>query len=223
MQPKFRELRDEFRAVLGSRLPDILLPPLVFLLANGLWGLNAAMVAALGLSAVIGVLRWRRGESLRYALAGVGSVLLAIGLAWGLGRAEGYFLPGLVNGALTVALCGLSLLIKRPLTAWSSFIARRWPLEWYWHDRVRPAYTETTLLWLVFFGGKLWWQISLYRAASADTLAWVQTLTGWPALVILLIVTYLYGTWRLKTLGGPSVEEFKTGAPSPWQSQQRGF
>jgi len=223
MHSKLRELQDEFRSVLGSRLPDVIFPPLVFLLANALWGLNAAMGVALGLSAIIGVFRWRRGESLRYALAGVGSVLLAIGLAWGLGRAEGYFLPGLVNGALTVALCVISLLVKRPLTAWSSFIARRWPLDWYWHSRVRPAYTETTLLWLAFFGGRLWWQVTLYQSAATDSLAWVQTLTGWPALIVLLIVTYLYGSWRLRQLGGPSVEEFKQGTAPPWRGQQRGF
>lgn len=223
MHSKLRELQDEFRSVLGSRLPDIIFPPLVFLLANALWGLNAAMGVALGLAAIIGVFRWRRGESLRYALAGVGSVLLAIGLAWGLGRAEGYFLPGLVNGALTVALCVISLLVKRPLTAWSSFIARRWPLDWYWHSRVRPAYTETTLLWLAFFGGRLWWQVTLYQSAATDSLAWVQTLTGWPALIVLLIVTYLYGSWRLRQLGGPSVEEFKADSPPPWRGQQRGF
>lgn len=223
MHSKLRELQDEFRSVLGSRLPDVIFPPLVFLLANALWGLNAAMGVALGLAAIIGVFRWRRGESLRYALAGVGSVLLAIGLAWGLGRAEGYFLPGLVNGALTVALCVISLLVKRPLTAWSSFIARRWPLDWYWHSRVRPAYTETTLLWLAFFGGRLWWQVTLYQSAATDSLAWVQTLTGWPALIVLLIVTYLYGSWRLRQLGGPSVEEFKQGTAPPWRGQQRGF
>jgi hypothetical protein len=38
-----------------------------------------------------------------------------------------------------------------------------------------------------------------------------------------LIASYLYGTWRLRNLGGPSVEEFKSGAEPPWEGQQRGF
>jgi hypothetical protein len=223
MPSKLNELRDEFRTVLGSRLLDIILPPTVFLLVNGLWGLNAAMVAALALALVLGILRWRRGEALRYALGGAGSVLLAIGLVWILGRAEGYFLPGLVSGALTVALCLVSLAAGRPLTAWSSFLARRWTLDWYWHARVRPAYTETTLLWTLFFGARLAWQVLLYRSAQVETLAWVQTLTGWPALVLLLVVTYIYGTWRLRNLAGPNLDEFKSGAAAPWQGGQRGF
>ena len=223
MPSKIRELLEEFRNVLGSRLVDVILPPTVFLLVNGFWGLTAAMVSALALALVLGVLRWRLGHPLRYALGGAGSVLLAIGIVWVLGRAEGYFLPGLVSGALTVALCLVSLLARRPLTAWSSFLARRWPLDWYWHARVRPAYTETTLLWTVFFALRLAWQVLLFRSARVDTLAWVQTLTGWPSLILLLVVTYIYGTWRLRNLAGPSLEEFKSGTPAPWHGQQRGF
>ena len=223
MPSKLRELLDEFRSVLGSRLLDVILPPTIFLLVNGLWGLAAAMAAALVLSLVLGVMRWQRGDPLRYALSGAGSVLLAIGLVWVLGRAESYFLPGLVSGALTVSLCLVSLLVRRPLTAWSSYLARRWPLDWYWHERVRPAYAETTLLWTFFFGVRLAWQIKLYLNSETNTLAWVQTLTGWPALVLLLVVTYIYGTWRLRNLSGPNLDEFKSGAPAPWQGQQRGF
>ena len=181
------------------------------------------MWTALGLSIILGIRRVARGESLTYGLLGVLSILLAIGLVTLLGRAESFFLPGLISGGLTVGLCLISLLIKRPLTAWSSFISRRWTLDWYWHPRIRPAYTETTLLWTLFFGLKFWWQIALYQGRDADQLAWVQTLTGWPALLILLVITYLYGTWRLRNLQGPSVKEFEENLPAPWEGQERGF
>lgn len=223
MQSKAQELLSEFRTVLGGRTLDIALPPLVFLLANALWGLTAAMFAALGLAVLLGVVRWRRGEALRYALGGAAGVLAAIALTWLLGRAEGFFLPGIVTTALTTLLAVVSLFTRTPLTAWSSHLTRRWPRDWYAHPQVRPAYAETTALWALYFGGKLLWQAALYRAAAADTLVWVQTLTGWPTLLLLLVVTYLYGAWRLRQLGGPSVEEFKISAPPPWRGQQRGF
>jgi len=54
-------------------------------------------------------------------------------------------------------------------------------------------------------------------------LALVQVLTGWPATIALLVASYLYGTWRLRTLKGPSVDEFKAGAAPPWSGQRRGF
>ncbi len=224
MPNKARELLEEFRAVTGKvGLLDTILPPILFLLLNGLAGFTAAMFSALGLSVLIAILRLRRGQSLVYALAGMGSVGLAIALAYLLGSSEGYFLPGIVNGGLTVALALVSLLIRKPMVAWTSYLARRWPLDWYWHERVRPAYSEVTVAWLAFFAVRLFWQVTLFQGQDVNQLAFVNALTGWPATIVLLIASYLYGTWRLARLGGPSVEEFRNGVPAPWSSQRRGF
>lgn len=224
MPEKVRELLEEFQSVMGRvGLLDTILPPVIFLLLNGLAGFTAAMIGALGLSVLIAILRLRRGQSLLYALAGLGSVGLAIGLALLLGRSEGFFLTGIVNGGLTVALALISLLIRKPMVAWTSYLARRWPLDWYWHDQVRPAYTEVTVAWLLYFAAKLFWQVSLFQGNAVDGLVLVNTLTGWPATIALLILSYLYGTWRLAQLRGPSVEEFRDDAPAPWSGQTRGF
>ena len=224
MPDRARELLEEFRSVAGKvGLLDTILPPILFLLLNGLADFTAAMIGALGLSVLIAVLRLRRGQSLVYALGGMGSVGLAIALALLLGRSEGYFLPGIVNGGLTVALALVSLLIRKPMVAWTSYMARRWPLDWYWHEQVRPAYTEVTVAWLAFFAIRLFWQVTLFQNNAVDQLAFVNALTGWPATIALLVFSYLYGTWRLARLGGPSVEEFRSGAPAPWSGQRRGF
>ena len=224
MPDKIRELLEEFRAVMGKvGLLDTILPPILFLLLNGLAGFTAAMIGALGIAVLIAILRLRRGQSLVYALAGMGSVGFAIALALLLGRSEGFFLPGIVNGGLTLALALVSLIIRKPMVAWTSYLARRWPLDWYWHDLVRPAYTEVTLAWILFFALRLFWQASLFQGHDTSQLALVNALTGWPATVLLLILSYLYGTWRLAQLQGPSVEEFREGAPAPWQGQRRGF
>jgi hypothetical protein len=224
MLEKARELLEEFRVVAGKvGLLDTILPPILFLLLNGLAGFTAAMIGALGLAVLIAILRLRRGQSLLYALAGMGSIGLAIALALLLGRSEGFFLPGIVNGGLTIALALTSLIIRKPMVAWTSYLARRWPLDWYWHEKVRPAYTEVTLAWIVFFVLSLFWQVTLFQGNNVSQLALVNALTGWPATIVLLIVSYLYGTWRLTQLRGPSVEEFRDDAPAPWQGQRRGF
>lgn len=224
MPERVREVLDEFRTVLGGvGLLDTILPPILFLLLNGTAGFNAAMIGALGISLLIAVLRLRRKQSALYALAGVASVGLAIGLAYFLGRSEGYFLPGIVNSGLTVALALVSLVIRRPMVAWTSYLARRWPLEWYWHDRVRPAYSEVTVAWIGFFALRLYWQVTVYQGEDVSRLVLVNALTGWPATIILLIASYLYGSWRLASLHGPSVEEFRNNTPAPWQGQRRGF
>ena len=221
---KARELLDEFRTVAGNvGLLDTIIPPVLFLALNGWMSFQAAMVGSLGLAVLIAVLRLSRKQSLFYALAGMASVGLAIALAYLLGRSEGYFLPDIVNSGLVIGLSVVSLTIHKPMVAWTSFLARRWPLDWYWHELVRPAYTEVTLAWIIFFALRLFWQVTLFRGNDIGQLALVNTLSGWPATIILLIVSYLYGTWRLANLGGPSVEEFRNHVPPPWQSQRRGF
>ena len=78
-------------------------------------------------------------------------------------------------------------------------------------------------MWVLFFGLRLLLQFNLFQGEAANLLGIVQILTGWPATIILLIVSYLYGTWRLRNLGGPSVKEFQSEAEPPWEGQQRGF
>jgi hypothetical protein len=119
--------------------------------------------------------------------------------------------------------CLASVLAGRPLVAWTSYVARRWPLAWYWHPRVRPAYSEVTLMWVAFLTLRLLLQLLLFQEQSVGTLAVIQVVSGWPATIVLLVLSYLYGTWRLRHLRGPSVEEFKAGTEPPWEGQRRGF
>lgn len=224
-QSKWHELLEEIRTVFTGRNSffDAILPPIIFLLINGLVGFQAAMWSALILSAGIAILRIVRKQSLTYALAGVGSVAVAIGLALYLGKSEGFFLPGLISGSMTLLLTILSLVIRRPMVAWTSYIARRWPLDWYWHPQVRPAYSEVTFAWVIFFTARLLLQFALFENQDVNSLALTNFVAGWPATILLLIFSYLYGTWRLAQLSGPSVEEYRNNVPPPWQSQRRGF
>ena len=224
-QSKFRELLDELRTVFAGRnsFLDAILPPILFLLVNGVAGFQAAMWSALAVSIIIAAMRILRKQPLNYALAGVGSVAIAIGIAWFLGKSEGFFLPGLISGSMTLLLTIVSLVIRRPMVAWTSYIARRWTLDWYWHPQVRPAYSETTFAWAVFFAVRLYVQYAVFQSEDVTLLAMTNFITGLPFTIALLVLTYLYGTWRLAKLQGPSVEEFRAGVPAPWQGQRRGF
>ncbi|MBN1424259.1 DUF3159 domain-containing protein [Candidatus Fermentibacteria bacterium] len=220
-----REVWEELRTVLGGRGGpiDSVLPPVVFVIALRFATLLQAAVAAVGAAVLIGILRLTRGHRIVYAAAGMAGVAVAAGLSWGMGRAEAYFLPGIVSNAFTIVLCLVSVVVRRPMVALTSHVARRWPLRWYWHPRVCPAYAEVTVAWALFFGLRLGLQIALFRRGSAAALAAVGLIGGWPATVVLLVVSYLYGVRRLRILGGPSVEEFNAAAPPPWRGQRRGF
>lgn len=223
---RLNELQEELRSVLSgrsARLVDSFLPPLVFLIFNSLVGVDVALWGALAVAALFAVIRIGRKENLAYALGGLGSTLLAAVFVKLSGSGSGFFLPGFVSGALTVVLCVVSVAFNRPLVAWTSFLARRWPLAWYWHPQVLPAYNEVTILWAVAFAARLTFEFWLYQQDATSALGTARLLLGWPFIIVLLIVSYLYGLWRLGRLGGPSVEEFKAGKAPPWDGQKRGF
>lgn len=222
---KSDELLAELRSVVFTQNKwfDSVLPPVAFIILNAFTNLELALAGAIIIALLIGIYRLVRRQAWVYALGGVGGVIIAGLIAWFIGGAEGYFLPGIISGALTAVLCLISIIIKRPLVAWTSYITRRWPLDWYWHPKVLPAYSEVTIIWTLFFALRTFLQFELFQQQAVSTLGIVQLLSGWPALIILLIASYLYGMWRLQNLGGPSVEEFKSGKEPPWQGQKRGF
>jgi uncharacterized membrane protein len=222
---KAKEVAEEFRTVVLGRggVLDVMLPPVVFLVANALAGSSAAMLAALVTSGGLVLFRLLRHQSVVYALFGLGASLLALILAQVLQRAEVFFLPDMITNLALAAGSLLSVALRRPLVAWTSHLVRRWPRDWYWHPRVRPAYAEVTLAWAVYFLAQALLQLSVFQLREAAYLAALGLFTGWPATVVLLILTYLYGTWRLARLAGPSVDEFRTQAAPPWTGQRRGF
>ena len=223
---RIKELQDELKTVFagrGLKILDVVVPLLIFLAINLFFGLNIALGASIGIAVIFFLFRIFKKENLYYALGGLLAVLLAAGFALLSDSDVGFFIPGLISGAVTVLLCLLSILIKRPLAALSSHLTRRWPLSWYWHPRVRPAYSEVTLFWGVGFAARLGLEYWLYLKGAANSLGLIRTLMGWPYIILILIISYLYGMWRLGKLAGPGVEEFVAGKAEPWIGQQRGF
>ena len=223
--PNRTEIIEELRSVvLGPRpLADALLSPLVFVTAYAIAGLAVAAVVAVSSGIAITTVRLLRKSTVRFALAGLGGTVVAASFAVWSGSAEAFFVPGIVSGVLTAFIALISIMAGKPLVAWTSMLVRRWPAGWYWHPRVKPAYLEITWLWLVFFAGRSLLQWNLASRGELEALAAVRLIGGWPALIVLLVVTYAFGVARLQRLGGPSVEEFRTAAPQPWTGQQRGF
>jgi hypothetical protein len=222
---KRREIMDELRLVLTGRghVLDTIVPLLIFLITSlfiddrtALWG---ALAAALGFFGI----RLIRRQSLLYALGGLAGIPLAFLISYWLDSPEGFFLPGMVTGGLSVFVCLVSALAHRPAVALTSHVARRWPLKWYWHPQVRPAYEEVTYAWAVFFGLRLGLEVIMVQNHANSLHTAFNLITGWPFTIGLLIVSYIYGLWRLKKLMGPSVDEFINNTAPPWTGQLRGF
>ena len=223
---RIKELQEEFLTVFsgsGSRLLDSILPLLIFLIGNPIFGVEISLWSALGVAGAFTLYRIFKRQSVVYSLAGFGGVVLAAVFVRLSGSEAGFYLPGFITNAITIIACVVSVIFNRPLVAWTSMITRRWPRGWYWHQRVLPAYNEVTIFWAVAFAAQLGVKYWFYQREALNALGISEILFGWPFTVILLIITYLYGLWRLKNLNGPSVEEFKSSAKPPWEGQKRGF
>jgi hypothetical protein len=219
------DIREEIKSLfVGDRtLGDSFAPPLLFVLVNALGNLGVAAAIAIGAGTVVALWRIRKGQQVVYAVAGIGAVGFAAFLALRTGRAESYFLPGIVSALGYTVASLLSIIFKRPLVGWASWAYRRWPLDWYWRDDVRPAYSYVTWVWFGYFlvrGAVSWW---LFVEEQPELLAVFKALTSWPVILPLLYLTYRTGVKRRDRLGGPNVDEYLAGAEPPYVGRQRRF
>jgi hypothetical protein len=218
------EISQELRDTLGrSGAVGGVLPPIAFFGLQPWLGVAGAATVSLVVAGLTIWVRAARGASLRFAVSGATGAALAALFALRDDTSGSYFLPGIVSGAATTALLLVSIALGRPVVALASWATRGWPLEWYRHPSVRPAYVGATWLWVFFFGLRTLWQWILFLDENSTGLLLTRVVGGWPATAALLIGTYALGRRRLLPLAGPSVDEFTSGVPSPWVGQQRGF
>lgn len=223
MNGKGKEILDELKSVLSGKTIDALFPPLVFVIINGLFGLLAASVISILTALGFGVRRLQKKQDLKYAFGGLLGVLIAVGFAYLSGNATNFFIPKIISGAFMVLLSLGTLLIGKPLAAWLSHLSRGWPMDWFMRKDVKPAYREVTIIWTLLLAFRLFIQILLFRGRNMGQIFWVNTLMGTPATISILVLSYIYGIWRLQKLEGPGVDEYMEGKPEPWHGQKKGF
>lgn len=188
---------------------DSTLPPVVFVAANAAGGLPLAAGLSVGLAVALTSYRLVRGQRPLYAVSGLFGVLIGVGFALLSRSATGFFVPGIITNIVMAVASVVSILVRRPLLALTGAALYRWPLAWYWHPRVRPAYSEATWVWAAFYAGRGWVQAELAARGELGLLTAARLGLGWPAFAVLVVGTYAYINWRLRVLGGPDVEEFR--------------
>lgn len=220
---KGKEIFEELTSVLSGKTLDAIVPPLVFVIVNSIFGLTTAIMIALILSSTFGIYRLLRKQSGIYALFGSLGILLAGGFAYLADNATNYFLPGIVTNAFVLILSVITLILDKPLAAYASHLTRGWKLDWFWRKDVKPAYREVTYMWSLFFLVRTIIQITLFLSNNVDALVWANTIMGLPVTIAVLTVSYVYGIWRLRNLKGPGIDEYLENKTAPFRGQTRGF
>jgi hypothetical protein len=223
MKKLSQEIVEELRSVLSGKSLDAIVPPFVYLIVNGQFGLLVAVISAGSVALAFGLLRLTQKQNWGYALGGLISILLAGTLALIADNATNYFLPGIINNALILVIAVITLVIDKPMAAYVSHLTRGWKLQWFWLKEIKPAYREVTWMWTMFFLMRTVIQVTLYNQSAVSTLVWANTLMGMPVTIVILIISYIYGIWRLKTLKGPGIDEYLSGKLPPYRGQNRGF
>lgn len=165
------------------------LPVLAFVPVNAIWGLQAAMWAAIGAAVVLLVWTLVRREKLQPAISGFLAVALCVFIAWRTGSAKGYFLYGIITQAVYAAAFAISALVRWPLVGaiWG-FLAGHGQ-QWRRDRGAMRWYGIATWTWAVIFGGRFALQAYLYNNDDVTWLGVARIAMGWPLAVLGFAVT----------------------------------
>lgn len=174
-------------------IADSSLPALAFVIAYTFNGNDLGMAAwiAVGFGAVIAAVRIVRREPLQFALAGFAGVALAAFVADRTGKAEDFFVPGLLLNAGYAIAYTVSIAVGWPLLG--VFLGPLGGEGMAWRkdpEKVR-AYTRASWIWVGMFSLRLAVQLPLYFAGALLALGIAKTAMGVPLFLIAVWLSYL--------------------------------
>jgi uncharacterized membrane protein len=220
---RLKDLFSEIKLIFTGKTLDAIIPPLIFVIINGYFGLSVAIIISLVIALIFFIYRVISKQSFSYALFGLVGILLAGGFAFVANNATNFFLPDIITNGFILVVSVVSLVVNKPIAAYLSHLTRGWTLNWFWRKDILPAYREVTYLWTAFFLIRTIIQVVLFIGNDVNALLWTSTIMGLPATFLILTISYVYGIWRLKQLGGPGIDEFDANKKPPYRGQNRGF
>lgn len=169
------------------------LPGFAFVIAYLISGsqTETSAVVAVAVALAIAVGRLLRRESPRYALSGLVGVAFAAFIAARTGRAEDFYLPGLLINAAYGAAFFVSILVRRPLVGVIVGLLDGEGTGWRQDPARLRDFTRATWLWAGLFGVRLLVQLPLYLTHAVVLLGIARTATGLPLYALGLWLTWL--------------------------------
>ena len=176
------------QGIADSSLPGLLFVAVYSVTAGNL---GAAAVGAVGLGALISVIRLVRGESLKFALAGFVGVAIAAFIATRTGRAEDFFLPGLFFNAGYALAYAVSIFIGWPLIGVIIGPVTGEGMSWRRDPAKVRAFSRASWIWVGMFLLRLAVQLPLYLTGALVALGIAKTAMGLPVFLVCLWLTWL--------------------------------
>ncbi|KDN85421.1 DUF3159 domain-containing protein [Kitasatospora cheerisanensis] len=182
---------------------DMTLPGLVFIVAfNITHKVPVAAWSALALCAVFVVVRLARRETIQHAFSGVFGVAIGAWISMKTGKAEDFYLPGLLwNVGYCVALA-ISALVRWPMIGLMLGPITGEMFTWRKENPGRlAAYTRATWAWVLIMGLKPLILFPLYFTHNVNLLGWLKVALGIPPLLLAM-----YVTWQILLKAPPPIK-----------------
>jgi hypothetical protein len=181
------------QAIGGWRgLLDGSLPAAVFLLVYVVSddALAPAVWAAVIAGAAIAVLRLVRRQSVQQVLSGFIGVAFCAWLVTRTGRAEDFYLPGLLINVGYGTVLAVSALVGHPLLGYAVGAATGDVTGWRRVPEQRRAYALATWFFVAVFAVRLLVQLPLYLAGAVEPLGVARLVMGWPLFALAAFLSY---------------------------------
>lgn len=173
-------------------LLDSGLPTAVFLLVWTVTGndLNVAVGAALAVAVVLAALRLVQRRSTQQVISGLIGVGVAAWFSHRTGKAEDFFLPGLLTNLAYAAGIALSIAIKHPAVGYVIGALQGDFGGWRADPKLLAKYRLISWWWVGMFSLRLLVQVPLYLAGLTQLLGTAKLIMGWPLYLATAYVTY---------------------------------
>lgn len=164
---------------------------------------KVAAIAAVAVAVVLTALRLLRGQTPQFALSGLVGIALAGFIVSRTGKAEDFFLPGLLFNLGYAGAYLLSIIVRWPLIGVIVALLSQQDSSWRRDPDKMRAYDRASWLWVGLFSLRLAVQLPLYLTSALVALGTTRVVMGVP-----LFVLGLWLTWLLirdvtnRTIGG---------------------
>jgi len=170
------------------------LPAVAFVVAYTASGssTNTAAIVAVGLALVLTIARLARRQSPQHALSGLVGVGFAAFVASHTGKAENFFLPGILANTAYASLFLISVVVRWPLVGVIIANLDGETGSTWRKDPIRMrAFTLASWMWAALFALRLAVQLPMYLAGAVVALGVAKTAMGFPLFGLGLWLTWL--------------------------------
>ena len=152
---------------------------------------TVALIVAGALGAVFALARILRGQTVQYALAGLGGLALSAYVVSKTGRAEDFFLPGLLANAAYAAAYLVSIVVRWPLLGVIVGAIRGTGMGWREDPEQVRAFSRASWIWVALFSLRLAVQLPLYLASALTALGVARIAMGIPLFAVGIWLSWL--------------------------------